>query len=60
VQSASQTPSFHGKACHPLLIRRWRSGKVIWEGKPGAVRVLHRGYPLEWMFKSAKFGKKQK
>jgi hypothetical protein len=34
-----------GQACHPVLIRRWRSGRVIWEGVPEKFRLMNRRYP---------------
>ena len=30
----------------PLLVRRWRSGKVVWEGQPDSPRLLYRYYPV--------------
>ena len=34
-----------GQACHPVLIRRWRNGQVIWEGLPEEYRLMRRRYP---------------
>ena len=34
-----------GQACHPILVRRWRNGQVIWEGLPEEIRLMHRRYP---------------
>lgn len=30
----------------PLKVRRWRNGKIVWEGRPGERQRLHRRYPL--------------
>jgi hypothetical protein len=38
-------PGQPGQSCHPVLIRRWRSGQVIWEGLPEEFRLMHRCYP---------------
>lgn len=45
--------AFHGKTpppdvegrYQPIWVRRWRSGKIVWEGHPDGLRSLHRGYP---------------
>jgi hypothetical protein len=34
-----------GQSCHPVLIRRWRSGQVIREALPEEFRLMHRRYP---------------
>lgn len=42
---ASGVPPELTDRCHPVLVRRWRNGKIVWEGQPDEVRVLHRRYP---------------